>query len=224
MTPTQTLHELQATDKYKSVSKSLVFKWHKRFVDGWTEEQRGNAGRPREFDDRLIQSVTDAIKEDRRLTIREVALISGCSKSTVHRILHENLNMSRVCAGWVPRLLSNEEKETRVRLSTEFLRRHEIDQQFLSKIVSVDETWLHYYDPEDKRQSSVWKTAASPPPKKAKVTKSMGKHMFIVFIDRKGVLLCHAVPLGQTVNSAYYSKVIRRDLLNAIRKKRPAFN
>jgi histone-lysine N-methyltransferase SETMAR len=104
-------------------------------------------------------------------------------------------------------LLSNEEKETRVHLSTEFLRRHEVDQQFLSKIESVDETWLHYYDPEDKRQSSVWKTAASPPPKKAKVTKSMGKHMFIVFIDRKGVLLCHAVPLGQTVNSAYYSKV-----------------
>jgi transposase len=96
MTPTQTLHQLQATDKYKSVSRSLVFKWHKRFVDGWTEEQRGNAGRPREFDDRLIQSVTHAIKEDRRLTIREVALISGCSKSTVHRILHENLNMSRV--------------------------------------------------------------------------------------------------------------------------------
>ena len=32
--------------------------------------------------------------------------------------------------------------------------------------------------------------------------------MFIFFMDRKGVLLTHAVPSGQTVNSEYYSKVI----------------
>jgi hypothetical protein len=32
--------------------------------------------------------------------------------------------------------------------------------------------------------------------------------MFILFMDRKGMLLTHAVPLGQTVNSKYYSKVI----------------
>jgi hypothetical protein len=43
MTPTQTLHQLQATDKYNSVSRPLVFKCHKRFVDGCNEEQGGNA-------------------------------------------------------------------------------------------------------------------------------------------------------------------------------------
>ena len=32
--------------------------------------------------------------------------------------------------------------------------------------------------------------------------------MFILFMDRKGMLLTHAVPRGQTVNSEYYSKVI----------------
>jgi hypothetical protein len=36
----------------------------------------------------------------------------------------------------------------------------------------------------------------------------MGKNMFILFMDRKGMLLTHAVPHGQTVNSEYYSKVI----------------
>jgi hypothetical protein len=30
----------------------------------------------------------------------------------------------------------------------------------------------------------------------------------ILFMDRKGMLLTHAVPRGQTVNSEYYSKVI----------------
>ena len=42
---------------------------------------------------------------------------------------------------------------------------------------------------------------------KVKVTKSMGKHMFIVFIDRQGVVLTHAVLPGQMVNSTYYTKV-----------------
>ncbi|CAC5366269.1 SETMAR [Mytilus coruscus] len=45
--------------------------------------------------------------------------------------------------------------------------------------------------------------------------------MFILFMDRKGILLTHAVPRGQTVNSEYYSKVLRRDLVQALRKKRP---
>ena len=33
--------------------------------------------------------------------------------------------------------------------------------------------------------------------KKAKVTKSLGKNMFILFMDRKGMILTHAVPRGQ---------------------------
>jgi hypothetical protein len=47
----------------------------------------------------------------------------------------------------------------------------------------------YYYDPETKRQSSQWKNCDSPPPKKAKI---MGKNMFILFMDRKGMLLTYA--------------------------------
>ena len=35
------------------------------------------------------------------------------------------------------------------------------------------------------------------------------------------MLLQHAVPHGMTVNAGYYQRVIRRDLMRAIRKKRP---
>jgi hypothetical protein len=38
------------------------------------------------------------------------------------------------------------------------------------------------------------------------VTKSLGKNMFILFMDRKGTILRHAVPRGQTVNADYYCK------------------
>lgn len=38
---------------------------------------------------------------------------------------------------------------------------------FLDCIITTDETWLHYYEPETKQQSSVWKNVDSPPPKQA---------------------------------------------------------
>ena len=52
--------------------------------------------------------------------------------------------------------------------------------------------------------SVVWKNHESPPPKKAKAIKSMGKVMCIVFLDMRGVVLVHMVKYGQTVNADYY--------------------
>ena len=78
---------------------------------------------------------------------------------------------------------------------------------FLQRIVTTDETWLWFHDPETKEQSAVWKRSDSPPPKKARVSKSGGKIMFIMFADIRGMILMHAVPKGATVNADYYSKV-----------------
>lgn len=88
----------------------------------------------------------------------------------------------------------------------------------MDRIVTTDESWFHYYDPETKQQSSQWKNTNSPPPKKARVTKSLGKNMFILFMDRKGVIITQAVPSGQIVNSDFYCKVLRRDLVQALRQ------
>ena len=79
---------------------------------------------------------------------------------------------------------------------------------FLQIIITTDETWLHNYDPETKEQSAVWKRSGSPPPMKARVTKSGEKTMFIMFADIRGMILMHVVPKGATVNARYYSKVI----------------
>ena len=123
------------TISYDSYAISTQTAWYRKIQSGgkMSEDQR--------------KWTKDAINEDRRLTIRKIAMINGCSKSPVHRILHEILAVLewfRVC--WVVK------KEMCVRLSTQFLRRHAVDQNFLSKIVTVDEQALHYYDPEDKRQ------------------------------------------------------------------------
>ena len=98
-------------------------------------------------------------------------------------------------------------KQVRVSASRSFLRKVECESTFLFRIITTDETWVHYYEPENKQMSMVWKNHNSPQPKKAKAIKSMGKVMCIVFLDIRGVVLVHMVKSGRTVNADYYSKV-----------------
>lgn len=208
MTPTDTLKRLKSTEGHKTVSRALVYKWHRKFTDGSAEI--GSRGRPKSCDNPNIQKVLDVLNADRRYTVREIAEITGYGKSTVQRIIKNDLLMSRVSARWVPRVLTVDEKQTRVKSSRKFVSRCMADDTFLSRIITTDETWVHYYEPESKRQSSIWKHLDSPPPKKAKVVKSLGKVMCIMFMDISGMLLVHMVPSGQTVNANYYSKVSKK--------------
>ena len=64
-------------------------------------------------------------------------------------------------------------------------------QAFLKHIVTGEETWIYFYDPESKRQSSVWKSPKDPPPLKARSSKSAGKVMLVLFFDHEGVVYHH---------------------------------
>jgi hypothetical protein len=78
-------------------------------VCGWKRQLADDEreGRPsfRESD-AVKNEVRDVINGDRRLTVREVADKCGISKTTAHQILGNDLNMNRVCARWVPRILT----------------------------------------------------------------------------------------------------------------------
>jgi len=69
----------------------------------------------------------------------------------------------------------------------EFFRRDPND--FLSRLVTMDETWLYHYDPETKQQSVEWQHSGSPRPKKFRLQKSAGKVLASIFWDQDGILL-----------------------------------
>ena len=60
-----------------------------------------------------------------------------------------------------------------------FFRRDPDD--FLSRLVTMDETWLYHYDPETKQQSMEWRRSGSPRPQKFRVQKSAGKVLASIF-------------------------------------------
>ena len=47
----------------------------------------------------------------RRVKVRKLADMVGISKSAVHRILTENLDIKKLCVRWVSRLLKTEQKQ-----------------------------------------------------------------------------------------------------------------
>ncbi len=80
---------------------------------------------------------------------------SGLSQGTVHRILQKDLNFSRICAKFVPRILTPTQMAHRADLAADNLSLlEEGGKQFMEKIVSGDETWLYCFNPQTKQRSS----------------------------------------------------------------------
>jgi histone-lysine N-methyltransferase SETMAR len=95
-----------------------------------------------------------------------------------------------------------------------------ICENFMGPIITGDETWVYGYDPETKRQSSQWKSADSPRPKKARQVRPKVKVKLIAFFDMEGTVHDVQVPQGQTVNQQFYQQVLKRVRL-AVSRKRP---
>lgn len=112
-------------------------------------------------------------EEDCRVSIRELSDRVDVGKTTIDIILKDRLNMNKVCTRWIPRILTEETKSTRVSAFKKFLLRYCLEgHQFLDRIITTDETMINLLDPETKSETSVWKHTKSPPPLKARAFKS----------------------------------------------------
>ena len=157
----------------------------------------------------------------RRVSIETIGTKFDVSVGTVRTIIHEQLKMRKICAKFVPRVLSEEQKERRHNDSREMVEFIDLDPEVLEALVTCDESWIYCYDPESKRQSFQWKHAGSPRPKKARQGKFTQKLMMIPFFDSKGMIYLHWVPSEQTVNKKYYVELLR-EFWKRFRRKRPA--
>ena len=84
---------------------------------------------------------------------------------------------------------------TRASVCSALLKRFRSKDDLLLHLVTVDETWVHYYEPENKAQSSMgW--AWVPEAKNFKTQPSAGKVMATVFWDAKGDIFCQFFSLS----------------------------
>ena len=189
--PVDTLKQANQVKRHRNESQAFIYKLFSRFRNGMPATER--MGRPPFKNAWNVLKVESAVNDDGIKTVCDLAEIAGCGNATVHRILKWDLEMSKASARWVPRLLSEDEKLQRISDSRKFIRKCERDRNILNKFITTDETWVYFYKTEDKISSLALKHSDCTPLKKAKTVKSMGKVMYIIFIDRCGMLHIHMI-------------------------------
>jgi len=101
----------------------------------------------------IIDQIHELILEDRRISVTSIAEQPGISCERVGSIIHEDFDIRKLSAKWVPKCLNADRKRQWCQSFQQiwnFFRRDPID--FLSRLVIMDETWLYHYDPETKQQ------------------------------------------------------------------------
>ena len=152
------------------MNRASVFEWYKRFMEGREcvrDDER--CGRSKEVrTPELIGQIKNFMDKDHRVSIETISAQFDVSVGTVHTIIHENLKMQKICAKFVSRVLREDQKERCCHDSREMVKLINSDPTVLDAMLTCDESWIYCYNPETKRQSSQWKHAGSPRPKKAR--------------------------------------------------------
>ena len=127
---------------------STIKKWAAEFKHGHTNlEDDPRAGCPKSATtSEIIEQVHDMVLDDRRMKVRETAETIGISKECVGYILHEELDMKKLCARWVPRLLTADKKCTRMKISEQCLEHFNKNKtDLVCRFITMDETWIHHH-------------------------------------------------------------------------------
>jgi len=134
----------------------------------------------------IIDQIHELILEDCRILAKSIAEQLVISREQVQSIIHEDLDMWKLSTKWVPICLNTDQKRQRCRSSKqllEFFRRDPND--FLSRLVTMDKTWLYHYDPETKQQSMEWRHSGSPRPQKIPSAKIRWKSFHLSFLGSR---------------------------------------
>ena len=121
--PTEIHADLQKVYGNGALKYVTVCKWVHRFNDGRESIKNDSLA------DRLVSVLTEKnvatvktlIEEDERYTVQGIEELNGIHSSCVLKILRERLGLRKICARWVPHLLTDEQKQSRVRLALQVI-------------------------------------------------------------------------------------------------------
>ncbi|GBP91872.1 Protein bric-a-brac 1 [Eumeta japonica] len=183
-----------------------------------------------------VRKIEKLVLTDQRIKLWQIAEELQISKERVGEIIHEHMNMRKISARWVPKMLTPFDKQRRLQTSKDFLDKSPVDpwgstwttlgitvyiiDEICDRIVTVDETWVRQYDPESKQESMQWTKKGERPPKKFKVLKSASKLMATIFWDSEGVLLIDYLPKETTMNGQYYANLLAQARKAVVQKRR----
>ena len=103
--------------------------------------------------------------------MRDIASCTGISEGSVQTILKKCLDLRKVCARWLPHLLTEEQKTQCLKCARELLKTYKGCKSLLiSNLLKGDETWVHIFEPQRRADNKQWKRKAKKHPCIAKRT------------------------------------------------------
>ena len=162
------------------------------------------------------------IEEDSSYSVQVIEELSGIHSSSVLKILHEQPGLCKICAHWVPHLLTDEQKQSRVRLASQVIEKYDkCDPHRLEEIVTGDETWIYPFQPDSKAKNKVWVSSEGDRPVIMRLRKTSNCMLYATFFDSKGPVLQIPVPKGSSVTGKFYRESILTQLVDFYQKRRP---
>ena len=141
--PTENHADLQKVYGNGALKYATVCKWVLCSSDGRESiENDPRVGRPVSIlTEKNVATVKTLIQEDAHYTVQKIEELSGIHSSSVLKILRERLGLRKICVHWVPHLLTDEQKQSRVRLTSQVIEKYnKCDQRRLEEIVIGNET------------------------------------------------------------------------------------
>jgi len=135
---------------------ATIKNWVDKFkCDDFSTSDALHPGRPKtETTPEIIDQIHELILEDHWISAKSVAEQLGISHEWVGSIIHEDLDVGKLSMKWVPKFLNVDQNRQWCQSYEQLLEffRHDPN-DFLSQLVTMDETWLYHYDLKTKQQS-----------------------------------------------------------------------
>ncbi len=166
-----------------ALGRTQVRMWFNRFKAGSVETPSTDSkrpGRPRRHL-RHQNQVRTLLQQNNRMTISDLSTATGLSRTSVHCLLTKDMKLNKLSTKFVPRLLSQEQKDHRVALCRQNLQEFRDDNSLLEKVITTDESWFSLFEPETKQGSSQWLQKGSVRPQKALRSRLTRKTMLVLF-------------------------------------------
>ena len=202
----------------------IVFRWVKAFKAGkFSVEDDTCPGRPKTSVTKAnITAVKIVVEQDTRLSVKDTASCTGISECSVQTILKKCFDLRKVCARWIPHLLTEEQKTQRLKCARELLKTYKgCNSRVISNLLKGDETWVHMFEPQRRADNKRWKRKDQKRPCIAKRTISSKKVLYAIFFNSSGPFVQVPCPSGHTVTGRFYKNSVLKKVKEFYKKKRP---
>ena len=221
----QIFNELYGIYGPQTISMHTAFRWVKA-CKAWkfSVEDVTRPGRPKiSVTKANIPAVKIVAEQDAQLSVKDTASCTGISEGSVQTILKERLDLSKVCARWIPHFLTEKQKTQRLKCPRELLKTYKgCNSRVISNLLTGDETWVHMFEPQSRADNKQWKRKDQNRPCLAERIISSIKMLYAIFFNSSGPVVQVPCPSGHTVTVRFYKNSVLKKVKEFYSKKRPS--